>query len=270
MASKLFDRETRERAWLLYAWCRRCDDLADGQAFGHGMSAPADPMARLAEIRDKTERALAGEATGDPAFDGLAIVASECAIPRAMIEDHIAGFALDAEGWAPGTEGDLVRYSYHVAGAVGAMMAHVMDVPPSDQATLNRAADLGIAFQLANIARDVAEDASNGRCYLPREWLAEAGLSPETMAAPENRERLVPLVERLCALSQRYEESGRAGAAALAFRPAWAVLAAAGIYGGIARKVAADPETALGRRTMTTRGEKLRAAMHAFRQALRR
>ncbi|MBC7986906.1 MAG: squalene/phytoene synthase family protein, partial [Sphingomonadaceae bacterium] len=60
LAARLFDRATRERAQLLYAWCRRCDDLADGQALGHGMSEVADPGARLAVIRDFTARALTG------------------------------------------------------------------------------------------------------------------------------------------------------------------------------------------------------------------
>ncbi|MCA1749241.1 MAG: phytoene/squalene synthase family protein [Parasphingopyxis sp.] len=270
LASKLFDRETRERAWLLYAWCRRCDDLADGQALGHGMSAPTDPQARLATIRERTERALAGGATLDPAFDGLAIVAGECAIPRVMIEDHIAGFALDADGWAPETEDDLLRYCHHVAGVVGQMMALVMGVAIDDEKVLARADDLGLAFQLANIARDVGEDAANGRCYLPRAWLADAGLSPETMMEAENRPKLVPLVARLCDRAEAFEASARAGTAALPFRSAWAVLAAAGIYGDIARKVRARGEAALISRTITTGGEKARWLVRSFAQALRR
>ena len=60
-ASTLFDHPTRERAWLLYAWCRRCDDIADGQDHGHGMTRVSDAPARLAEVRAKTEAALAGE-----------------------------------------------------------------------------------------------------------------------------------------------------------------------------------------------------------------
>src|SRR3546814_3739867 len=67
----------------------------------------------------------------------------------------------------------LLRYSYHVAGAVGVAMALVMGVDPRDETTLDRASDLGIAFQLANIARDVAEDAAADRCYLPVEWMVE-------------------------------------------------------------------------------------------------
>jgi phytoene synthase len=54
-ASRLFDRQTRERAWLLYAWCRACDDIADGQDHGGTMSATGDPQARLAEIQTLTD-----------------------------------------------------------------------------------------------------------------------------------------------------------------------------------------------------------------------
>ena len=171
-ASLLFDPETRARAWLLYAWCRRCDDIADGQDHGHGMTRVADAPARLAELTEKTEAALAGRVVGDPAFDALRVVVAETGMPHRWPRDLIAGFALDAEDWRPETEDDLYRYCYHVAGVVGCMMAVTMGVAPDDDAVLDRACDLGMAFQLANIARDIAEDAGAGRHYLPREWLA--------------------------------------------------------------------------------------------------
>ncbi len=270
MASRLFDRETRERAWLLYAWCRRCDDLADGQALGHDMRGADDPRARLAEIRARTDRALAGEEAGDPCFDALALVALECRIPRTMIDDHIAGFALDAEGWEPESEDDLIRYCHHVAGVVGQMMALVMGVAPEDAETLERARDLGLAFQLANIARDIGEDAANGRCYLPAEWLREMGIERSALLAPENREPLARLAARLADLAETYEGRARAGTAALSFRSAWAVLAAAGIYGDIARKVRARGAAALGERVFTSRHEKLGWLLKSWRQALGR
>ena len=91
LASKLFDPATRERAWLLYSWCRRCDDIADGQDHGGAMSAVDNPQERLAFVRDMTERALAGEVTGDPAFDALGLVARECNIPPEWPRDLDAG-----------------------------------------------------------------------------------------------------------------------------------------------------------------------------------
>jgi len=147
------------------------------------------------------------------------------------------------------------------------MMAAVMGVEKDDTDTLNRACDLGLAFQLANIARDVAEDAAAGRCYIPALWLKEAGIAPGGHMRAEHREEMTQLITRLCDISQRYEASARVGAARLPFRSRWAVLAAAGIYGDIARKVAAAGTNALNRRIHTSRREKLSWVWRAFRQA---
>ncbi len=269
MASKLFAPDVRERAWLLYAWCRACDDIADGQVMGHGMQVVADAPARIDRMTALTDRALAGEATGEMAFDALGLVATECAIPRALPYDVIAGFALDSVGWQPKSESDLYRYCYHVAGTVGVMMALVMGVSPDDSDTLDRACDLGLAFQLGNIARDVAEDASVGRCYLPHDWLAEFGIAPETMLAPEHRCALGRLGQRLAARAADYEASARVGAARLPYRSRWAVLAAANIYGGIAREVARRGSRAWDQRVTTSAAQKLRWAASAAVEAMK-
>jgi phytoene synthase len=269
-ASTLFDPTTRERAWLLYAWCRACDDLADGQEMGHGMRAVDDAAERLATIRSRTAAALAGASTGDPAFDGFGVVARECAIPPAFAEALIEGFALDAAEWRPRTEGDLYQYCYHVAGAVGLMMALVMGVAPDDDATLDRACDLGLAFQLANIARDIVEDANAGRCYLPSDWLAELEIPADRIADPVYRERLAVLARRLADRAADYEASARAGTPALSWRSGWAVLAAAGIYGDIGREVARRGARAWDERVGTSKAEKLGWVMRAAVQALTR
>lgn len=256
-ASRLFDRRTRERAWLLYAWCRACDDLADGQDHGHDLSIVADPAERLATIRTLTDRALAGTWTGAPAFDALRFVVEETAMPRSLIDDVIAGFALDADDWRPRSTHDLMQYCYHVAGAVGCMMAVVMGVAPDDEDTLDRACDLGLAFQLANIARDIEQDDRVGRCYLPVEWLVEMDIPPGQHMKPPFRSRLTVLARRLADLAERHEASARIGAARLPARSAWAVLSAAGIYGDIARKVAARGDHAWDHRVATSRSEKI-------------
>ena len=265
-ASALFDRPTRERAWLLYAWCRRCDDIADGQDHGHGMTRVADPHARLAAMRAMTDAALRGEVVGDPAFDALRIVAGECRISARWAHDLLDGFALDADGWRPRTADDLYRYCYHVAGVVGLMMAALMGVSPDDRATLDRACDLGLAFQLANIARDLDEDARAGRCYLPTDWLAEAGIASDALLAPENRVALAGLGARLAGQAERYETSARGGTPSLDFRSAWAVLAAAGIYGDIARTVRARGVGALDERVTTSKAAKLGWIARSLRQ----
>lgn len=271
-ASRLFDRTTRERVWLLYAWCRACDDIADEQDLGGelGTTPGAAADERLAQIRRLTDLAMAGIPTGNPSFDALGVVAKECGLTRAMAEDVIDGFALDAADWTPRSEADLLRYCFHVAGAVGVMMAVVMGVAPDDDDTLDRACDLGLAFQLGNIARDVAEDDRGGRCYLPAEWLAEADIPPGEQLRPCYRAALVGVAKRLAALAADYEASARVGAARLGFRQRWAILSAAGIYGAIARKVAAGGPRVWDARVFTSRNEKLGWVLRAGLQALGR
>jgi len=269
-ASRLFDPVMRERVWMLYAWCRACDDLVDGQDHGGTLGPVADVEARLSRIESLTSAALAGEETGEPAFDCLAMVAAECALPRRYVDDLLEGFALDAEGWRPETIEDLLAYCYHVAGAVGCLMAIVMGVAADDDGVIDRACDLGLAFQLANVARDVVEDAAGGRCYLPGQWLSEMDLEEKALLTDAARPRLAILTGRLAALAERYEASARVGTPMLSFRAAWAVLAAAGIYGGIARRVGQAGQRALDVRVSTGRGEKLGWLLRAAGQAAAR
>ena len=124
----------------------------------------------------------------------MADLMRRCAIPAALPEALLEGLAWDAEGRSYETIDELFDYAARVAGAVGVMMALIMDVR-SPQA-LARACDLGVAMQLTNIARDVGEDARLGRIYLPRQWLREAGIDadawlcrtqPRRTASPDRR-----------------------------------------------------------------------------------
>jgi len=142
----------------------------------------------------------------------------------------------------------------------------VMGVDPHDEATLGHACDLGYAFQLANIARDVREDAEAGRCYLPQDWLDAAGIGSPTVStsspdidfwSDEAADARRQITQRLADKAQRYETSAHMGARKLPFRSRWAVLAAAGIYGDIAREVARRGEKAWDQRVVTTKTAKL-------------
>ncbi|MCP9221334.1 phytoene/squalene synthase family protein [Erythrobacter sp. LQ02-29] len=266
-ASRLFDRTTREQVWMLYAWCRRCDDLADNQDMGGDLGEQKDIEDRVQAIRVLTRRALERQPTADFAFDALGQVASETGITKDMADDVIGGFAMDAGGFDAKGERDMLRYCYHVAGAVGVMMARVMRAP-DDSFVYDRACDLGIAFQLANIARDIAQDGAAGRNYLPEQWLEDAGLTPDNYLEPENRFALAAVSARLVDLMETYEASARLGAARLRFRQRWAVLAAARIYGAIGRKVRDRGQLAWDSRTRIGKPGKLRHLLAAFGEAL--
>ena len=268
LASRLFAPDVRERAWLLYSWCRKCDDIADGQDHGGALSAVENPRERLVFLRSMTERALAGEVTGDPAFDALGLVVQECSIPHAWPRALIHGFAMDADDFSPRTTADLLTYCYHVAGVVGLMMAVIMGVSPDDENTLGHANDLGLAFQLANIVRDISEDADAGRCYLPATMLGKADIPPGEHMKPPYRRRVAEIAAKLAQMAGDYEASAWEGAKRLPFRSRWAVLAAAGIYGDIAREVERRGEHAWDQRVVTSKGAKVAHVARAFVQAL--
>ncbi len=271
LASKLFDAPTRDRAMLLYSWCRHTDDVIDGQILGEGRNNDTRPPSeRLAEVERLTALALAGTPEGDPAYHALAQVVQETDMPHRYPLDLVHGFRIDMEERPFHTFADTLTYCYHVAGCVGAMMAIVMGVDSKDRATLDRASDLGIAFQLNNIARDIIEDAMNRRRYIPDDWLASVGLTPANFAFPNQRRQLYRLLIRLVDQAELYEESARHGTPQLRNRAAWAVLAAASIYGNIGRKLAKAGEEALETRMRTTTPEKLSAITRAATQTLTR
>ena len=273
-ASLLFERATRERAWLLYCWCRAADDLTDGQDAGHAARAhddlPMDPLVRQARLEALTMAALDGQTPVPLPFAALRALAHEAALPRQWIADLLEGFALDAQGWRPQTTDDLLRYCYHVAGSVGRMMAVVMGIDRADTDTLDRACDLGIAFQLANIARDVVPDAVEGRVYLPSEWLDEAGLAPDRLALPANREPLARIAARLVYLARDYRASARVGAARLPVRSRLAVLAAEAIYGEIGERVIRKGPAAWDSRVRINGSQKLALVAVAAARSTRR
>lgn len=265
-ASRLFDRTTRERAWMLYCWCRHCDDVSDGQTYGFGNGVRGS----VAILRGKTRDAVAGNPTEEVPFQALAQLLKECPIPERFLEDHLRGFALDEIGWQPASEEDLALYCYYVAGAVGCMMAILMGVPPEDERTLETAAALGIAFQLSNIARDVREDLEAGRCYLPSDWLAEHGIEREALFEPQNEAALQAMVTRLIDSVAIYEASARKGVNRLPFRSRLAVLSALRIYGAIGRKVREMGSAAWEQRVSVGKMRKLAFVVPSFAEALAR
>ncbi len=249
-AARLFDPRIREDAYMLYAWCRHCDDAIDGQVMGHGAVGLDPVLARrkLAELEDKTRRAMAGMATDDPAFAAFQRVVLRHGIPAQHPLDLLQGFRMDVEGRCYRSLQDTLLYAYHVAGVVGVMMAYVMGGRDPD--TLRRASDLGLALQLTNIARDVIEDARGGRVYLPGDWLGAAS-NPAAVTDPANRMTVFATTERLLAEAEPYYASARWGLKSLGFRSAWAVAAALGVYRQIGVKVRAMGPTGMDQRVST-------------------
>ncbi|MBO0663672.1 phytoene/squalene synthase family protein [Jiella sp. MQZ9-1] len=258
-AAKLFAPETRRSAMMLYAWCRHCDDAVDGQILGFAR-APADCAAKARERLDRIEadtmRALAGERALHPSFLSIADVVARHDLSPQLLLDHLAGYRMDVEGRLYETIEETLAYCYHVAGVVGVMMARVMGA--DGEATLDRACDLGLGFQLTNIARDIVEDAGAGRVYLPAVWLDEAKLKPSDLSDPTRRRAVGALAIRLVDCAEPYYRSALVGLSALPPRSAWAVATAHGVYRQIGMELKSAGAAAYGDRVSTGTLAKLR------------
>lgn len=267
-AARLYDPRTRASASMLYAWCRHCDDQADDQQLGFDGSrlSREEGRARIERLRAETRRALAGEPVDDPIFSGLQRVVQQHEIPSRYALEHLDGFVMDVEGRDCHSLDDTLEYCYHVAGVVGIMMAYIMGV--RDEPTLDRATDLGLAFQLTNICRDVMEDAEVGRVYLPRVWLEDAGVPTDEIERPEHREGVFEVACRLLAEADRYYESSRLGISQLPLRSAWAVAAANAVYRDIGRVVRRRGPRAWDSRASTGTGRKVALVLVAGLRAL--
>jgi phytoene synthase len=269
-AARLFDRDTRASAVMLYAWCRHCDDVIDGQDFGHASAkeAPGTPVERLGVLEAQTRAVLDGKASSEPAFAGLARVVARHEIPAHLPLAHLDGYRMDVAGRRYETLEDLLDYCYGVAGVVGIMMAYIMGV--REPVILDRACDLGLAFQLTNIARDIVPDARQGRVYLPRAWLDGERLSPDALTDPASRAALATLAARLIDTAEPYYASALDGVAELSARHAWAIATARLVYRAIGLEVVRRGPHAWDSRVSTSTSQKLGFVAAGGFQALRR
>lgn len=272
LASRVLPPALRDDAAMLYAWCRYCDDVIDGQEMGHGQIADykTGQGERLSMLREKTSNALAGKPTEDPVFAGLARVVKTHEIDHRHPFDLLMGFQMDAEERVYKTVDDILDYSYHVAGVVGVMMANIMGV--RDDATLDRASDLGLAFQLTNIARDVIDDAKADRVFVPQDLLTAAG-APIAAEAQLNRDNWPALHQAACAqldIAEQYYASAKVGIKELDFRCAWAISAALKVYREIGENLRKGGPQAWEGRVGASNGRKIVLALGAVGPAVGR
>ena len=159
--------ERRRAITALYAYCREVDDVVDE------CTDPGVARTKLAWWRDEVARLYEGKPQ-HPVARALADVIQPYGITQEQLLTVIDGMAMDLEYNRYPDFDTLKLYCHRVAGVVGLMSARIFGY--TDPRTLDYAAELGLAFQLTNIIRDVGEDARRNRVYLPLDELAKAGL----------------------------------------------------------------------------------------------
>ena len=256
-ASRFLPARIRDRAFVLYAFCRLADDAVD---------LSETKAAAVLSLNERLERAYAGRPVNAPVDRAFAALVREVDMPRALPEALLEGMAWDAEGRRYRTLGALHAYCARVASVVGVMMCVLMEV--RDRDVLARACDLGAAMQLTNIARDVGEDALAGRIFLPLDWLEEAGLAPDDfLRAPAPAPAIRAAVARLLDAADALYRRSEAGIGGLPASCRAGIFAARRIYARIGIHVARAGFDSISQRARTSRAEKLVLAGRAGVQA---
>jgi 15-cis-phytoene synthase len=246
-ASLLLPRSVRDPATALYAFCRLSDDAVD---------LSDDPSAALVLLRQRLDRIYAGQPFDHAVDRAVAAEVARFALPRAVMDALLDGFAWDAEGHRYDDLSSVLAYSARVAATVGVLMTLLMG--ERDAQTLARACDLGVAMQLTNIARDVGEDARNGRLYLPRQWLIEEGIDPDIwLTRPVFDARIGRVVRRLLDVAHGLYRRSCAGIRALPPDCRAAIHAARLVYSEIGHLVAAGNYDSVSGRAVVSKVRKL-------------
>lgn len=246
-ASLVLPRTLRDPATALYAFCRVADDAIDRRP---------DHARALIELRKRLNGVYRGRPIDHPADRAFTGLVHAYGIPQALPEALLEGFEWDAEGRRYISFPDLRAYAVRVAGTVGAMMGILMGV--RDAHVLARACDLGVAMQLTNIARDVGEDARDGRVYLPLDWLADAGVDVKQLTErPQFTHALGKVVQHLLREADNIYARAAAGIGSLPLTCRPGMHAARMLYAEIGREVERGGLDSVSRRAVVSGQRKL-------------
>jgi phytoene synthase len=248
MAARFLPRDVRDDVAVVYALCRSIDDAADERASAE----------ELAELDEE----IAGTRPPRPLVRAFLDVSARRGVPIAAARELVLGCRSDLGVVRIADERALVRYCYLVAGTVGLMMAPLLGARTRD--ALAHARDLGIAMQMTNIARDVAEDAARDRVYLPATWLADEHAGSTSF---RDRDHVHAVVRRLVSLAEVYYRSGELGLRALRPRARVAVAVAARVYRAIGLAVVRRGPATLATRTVLSSIERFASALDGLRLA---
>jgi len=249
----------RRRAIIaLYAFCREVDDVVDE------VSDPTVARAKLAWWRREIALVFAGQPS-HPVALALRPVVREYDLPEAHFQTVIDGMEMDLMQHRYLDFPALELYCHRVAGVVGLMSAEIFGY--TDPATKGYARDLGVAFQLTNIIRDVGEDARRGRIYLPQDELQRFAVPPSALLRGEYSAAFRQLMRFEVDRARTWYERAMAQLPSQDRKAQRAGLVMAAIYRTLLDEIAHDGYQVLDRRTSLTPLRKLWLAWRTWRAA---
>lgn len=241
----------------LYAFARRIDDIADGDG------ATPDKLAALAAVDDDVARLAAGELPrdDDAVMVGVHDAAGRFDIPVAAFGEIVEGCRRDSTAATYATFADTEAYCRLVAGSVGRLSLGVFG-HRGDRATASALADdLGVALQITNILRDIAEDRRMGRVYLPADEIKRRGCEPDLSGPPA---AVAELVAHFATVGEDFYRRGLPLLDLLDHRSRACVAAMSGIYRRLLRQIAAAPGAVLDRRVSLPTTQKVWVALRSL------
>lgn len=246
-ASKLLPNRLRPPAIALYAYCRLADDAID---------LVQDATLAMQDLQQRLDAIYEGRPGAQQADRALAHVVHHYGIPRGLLDALLDGFLWDAQGRRYETLADVEAYGARVAGTVGAMMSIIMGA--TTDTAIARASEMGVAMQLTNIARDVGEDARNGRLYIPRAWFREIGMDADAwLAKPVFDARIAGFTQRLLLRADVLYRRGEFGLAELPWDCRPAIQAARLVYAEIGKQLEREGLNSVDQRTVVSTRRKL-------------
>jgi phytoene synthase len=250
---RLLPQDKRMALCAVYAMSRRIDDIGDGPG------SPADRLAELDEVRSSLPEAHPG--ADDPLLSALGYARRRFELPMDAFEDLLDGVEMDVAGAVYGRFEDLEVYCRRVAGSIGRLSTAIFGPSRPERASA-LADELGVAMQLTNILRDVGEDLSMGRVYLPRADLERFGCAPEPLHAA--RADVDRLIRWEAGRAREWFARGLRVLPLLDARSAACVSAMAGIYRRILDRIELHPTAILERRVGLPAWEKAWVAVRSL------
>lgn len=241
--------EQRMAIYGLYAFAREVDDEADDP------SRPRENLSQRLEIqRERVRRCARGE-YDDPVMQVLALVVRRFEIPEIELQWLIDGVEMDVEPREYATWQDLRGYCRLVAAVIGRLCVRIWGY--DDPQALDRAEELGVSLQLINVLRDVREDLTLGRVYLPREDRERFGVDGAALEGNGRNGAWRDLVRFEAERAIELYESGLRVVDFIPYRAGVCVRSMAGIYRAILDRILAEPDRPLHSRVSLTLPQKL-------------
>ena len=245
----LLPHEQRRAMHALYAFSRHTDDLADS-------SEPTEVRrANLEAWRGSLDQALRQSFDG-PAWPAVVDTLRRFNIPSDCLYDIVDGVAMDLVSPHYESFEDLRRYCYRVASAVGVACIHIWGF--DDARATYLAKTCGVAFQMTNILRDLREDASRGRVYLPREELRAFDYGVRDLECSIVDQRLQALMRFQIDRTERLYEEATPLAAMISARSRYAFLAMFATYRALLTKIKSTDGNVFARRVQLSYAHRMR------------